>query len=86
MKMASFYIYRVDPSRIKDVGPDRAAAEWLLRCGAGVKWKDHETKLIDYNSLPAGSYRTLFIEEIDGTDSCIMSIGFPHLSITMKIF
>ena len=25
--------------RIKDVGPDRACAEWLLRCGAGLKWK-----------------------------------------------
>jgi hypothetical protein len=70
----------VDPSRIKDVGPDRAAAEWLLRCGAAVKWKDHESKLVDYNSLPVGSYRTLFIKEIDATDSCSMSVGFPHLS------
>ena len=26
-------------ARIKDVGPDRACAEWLLRCGAVVKWK-----------------------------------------------
>ena len=25
-------------ARIKDVGPDRACAEWLLRCGAVVKW------------------------------------------------
>lgn len=29
---------RVDRSRIEEVGPDRACAEWLLRCGAGVKW------------------------------------------------
>ena len=72
---------RVDDSRIKDVGPDRAAAEWLLRCGAGVRWKDKEAILTDYNSLPPGGYRSLFIEEIDATGSCIMSVGFPHLSM-----
>ena len=27
-----------DPDRIREVGADRAAAEWLLRCGAGVRW------------------------------------------------
>jgi len=70
---------KVDTSRIKDVGPDRAAAEWLLRCGAGVRWKGHNTNLNDYNSLPPGGYRHLFIEEVDATDSCIMSVGFPHL-------
>lgn len=72
---------RVDESRIKDVGPDRAAAEWLLRCGAGVRWKDKESVLKDYNSLPPGGYRSLLIEEIDATGSCIMSVGFPHLSM-----
>lgn len=77
--------YRVDESRIKDVGPDRAAAEWLLRCGAGVRWKDHESTLKDYNSLPPGGYRSLYIEEIDATESCIMSAGFPHLSNTLHL-
>jgi len=71
----------VDDSRVKDVGPERAAAEWLLRCGAGVRWKDSESSFVkDYNSLPPGNYRNLFIEEIDATDSCIMSVGFPYLS------
>ncbi|KAI9556355.1 hypothetical protein GHT06_018929 [Daphnia sinensis] len=70
---------KVDDSRIKEVGPDRAAAEWLLRCGAGVRWKDRDSILTDYNSLPPGGYRSLFIEEIDATGSCIMSVGFPHL-------
>ncbi|XP_057374532.1 ATP synthase subunit s, mitochondrial-like [Daphnia carinata] len=69
---------KVDDSRIKDVGPDRAAAEWLLRCGAGVRWKDKEAILTDYNSLPPGGYRSLYIEEIDASGSCIMSVGFPH--------
>ena len=26
---------RYDEARVKEVGADRAAAEWLLRCGAG---------------------------------------------------
>ena len=29
---------KYDPDRIREVGADRAAAEWLLRCGAGVRW------------------------------------------------
>lgn len=70
---------KVDDSRIKEVGPDRAAAEWLLRCGAGVRWKDRDSILTDYNSLPPGGYKSLFIEEIDASGSCIMSVGFPHL-------
>lgn len=73
-------VYRVDQSRIKDVGADRAAAEWLLRCGAGVRWKGAGSTLTDYNSLPPGNYRQFTIEEIDATGSCIMSVGFPHLS------
>jgi len=71
--------FRVDPSRIEAVGAERAAAEWLLRCGASVRWRGHETPLTDYNSLPAGGFRELNIEEIDATGSCIMSVGFPHL-------
>ncbi|XP_025775100.1 ATP synthase subunit s, mitochondrial, partial [Puma concolor] len=29
---------KVDYERIRDVGPDRAASEWLLRCGAMVRY------------------------------------------------
>lgn len=69
---------RVDESRIKDVGPDRACAEWLLRCGALVKWRNMESWTKDYNSLPVSGGRLLKVEEIDATDSAIMHIGFPH--------
>jgi len=72
---------RVDPTRIEQAGADRAAAEWLMRCGAGVRWKNAKTYVKDYNSLPAeGTPERYQIEEIDGTDSAIMHIGFPHLS------
>ncbi|KAK4324946.1 hypothetical protein Pmani_004445 [Petrolisthes manimaculis] len=70
---------KVDENRIKEVGPDRACAEWLLRCGALVKWRDRETWTKDYNTLPPSGNRVLKIAEVDATDSAVMHIGFPHL-------
>lgn len=69
---------RVDENRIKEVGPDRACAEWLLRCGAFVRWQDRETWTKDYNTLPPAGNRALKIAEVDATDSAVMHIGFPH--------
>lgn len=69
---------KVDESRIKEVGPDRACAEWLLRCGAFVKWQNKDGWTKDYNTLPVSGGRALKIEEVDATDSAIMHIGFPH--------
>ncbi|XP_064599575.1 ATP synthase subunit s, mitochondrial-like [Liolophura sinensis] len=70
---------RVDKDRVKTVGPDRACAEWLLRCGASVRWAgfDHWEK--DYNRLPAGNFDKYKISEIDASNSAVMGIGFPHL-------
>ncbi|KAK7483527.1 hypothetical protein BaRGS_00025201 [Batillaria attramentaria] len=70
---------RVDEDRLKEVGPDRTCAEWLLRCGAGVRWKNMEHWERDYNSLPGSNYDRYKIEEIDATGSAVMAIGFPHL-------
>lgn len=70
---------RVDYDRIKEVGPDRAAAEWLIRCGAAVKWQGAHTYHSDYNTLPGSNYSAYKIEEIDGSNSSIMYIGFPYL-------
>nr|XP_054758769.1 ATP synthase subunit s, mitochondrial-like [Lytechinus pictus] len=69
---------QVDRSRIKEVGPDRAAAEWLLRCGASVRFKNFERWTVDYNLLPTGGRDKLKIVEVDATDSSIMHIGFEH--------
>ncbi|KAL3865594.1 hypothetical protein ACJMK2_042968 [Sinanodonta woodiana] len=71
---------KVDDDRVKEVGPDRAAAEWLLRCGASVRWKGFNHIEKDYNSLPGGGFERYKIEEIDASGSCIMYIGFPHLN------
>ncbi|XP_075555989.1 ATP synthase subunit s, mitochondrial isoform X1 [Dermacentor variabilis] len=70
---------RYDRDRIKEIGPDRAAAEWLIRCGAAVRWSGAIKFHSDYNTLPSTSSNAYKIEEIDATDSSIMEIGFPYL-------
>lgn len=70
---------RVDYERIKAVGPDRAAAEWLLRCGAKVRFQGFDRWQHDYNGLPTGPLGRYKIQAIDATESCIMYRGFDHL-------
>lgn len=70
---------RVDYERIKEVGPDRAASEWLLRCGAKVRYQGFEKWQQDYNGLPTGPLGKYKIQGIDATDSCIMYRGFDYL-------
>ncbi|XP_026079457.1 ATP synthase subunit s, mitochondrial [Carassius auratus] len=70
---------KVDYERIKAVGPDRAAAEWLLRCGAKVRFRGFDRWQHDYNGLPTGPLGRYRIEAIDATESCIMYRGFDHL-------
>ncbi|XP_067099471.1 ATP synthase subunit s, mitochondrial isoform X1 [Osmerus mordax] len=70
---------KVDHERIKAVGPDRAAAEWLLRCGAKVRFQGFDRFHHDYNGLPTGPLGRYKIQAIDATESCIMHRGFDHL-------
>lgn len=70
---------KVDQARIDEVGPDRACAEWLLRCGAAVKWKGGGNLLKDYNALPRGNFRKLKIQEVHAVEACVMEAGFYHL-------
>ncbi|XP_055640727.1 ATP synthase subunit s, mitochondrial [Toxorhynchites rutilus septentrionalis] len=69
---------RVDSARLKLVGPDRLCAEWLLRNGAKAKFVNVPHIQSNYNLLPAENV-PIQIEELDGTDSGIMHIGFDHL-------
>ncbi|XP_056401724.1 ATP synthase subunit s, mitochondrial [Hyla sarda] len=70
---------RVDYERIKEAGPDRAASEWLLRCGAKVRYKGFDKWQNDYNGLPTGTREQYKIQGIDATESCIMYRGFDYL-------
>ncbi|KAG7272743.1 hypothetical protein CRUP_031067 [Coryphaenoides rupestris] len=69
----------VDYERIKAVGPDRAASEWLLRCGARVRFLGFDRWHQDYNALPTGPLGRYKIQGVDATESCIMHRGFDHL-------
>ncbi|XP_030806152.1 ATP synthase subunit s, mitochondrial [Camarhynchus parvulus] len=70
---------KVDHERIRAVGPDRAASEWLLRCGALVRYQGSPKWQQDYNALPTGPLGRYKIEAINATDSCIMYRGFDYL-------
>ncbi|XP_057882440.1 ATP synthase subunit s, mitochondrial [Melospiza georgiana] len=70
---------KVDHERIRAVGPDRAASEWLLRCGALVRYQGSPKWQQDYNALPTGPLGRYRIEAISATDSCIMYRGFDYL-------
>lgn len=70
---------KVDPDRLKLVGPDRLCAEWVLKNGGGVAFTLSPGKIFrDYNLLPPESLK-FQIKVIDGTDSSIMRLGFEHL-------
>ena len=67
---------RVDHSRIQTVGPDRAAAEWILRLGGSVKFRGLDHWNSSYNHLPSG---ILHLHAIDATGLAITSNGLEHL-------
>ncbi|PAV80077.1 hypothetical protein WR25_25898 [Diploscapter pachys] len=75
-----------DKERVKEVGPDRAAAEWIVRCEGSVKFDRIEDVFTDYNALikrcaeldprvPADDVRVVLI---DATDSCVTGYGCKH--------
>lgn len=71
-------VSRPDRERIKEVGPERSCAEWLLRCGANVRWKGADNWLRDFNLLPPVNMKNYVIEELEAVEAGIMTIGFDH--------
>ncbi len=78
-------MFSYDEKRVEEVGPNRACTEWLLKCGAQVKFKNWGTFVSDYNKLPPGSYEAFQIEEIRAENACIMARGFEYLSKIKEI-
>ncbi|VVC27728.1 Hypothetical protein CINCED_3A003958 [Cinara cedri] len=72
----------LDDDRIKEVGPNMACAEWLMKNGAQIRWKGCEEFVNHYNCLPIKSRGQQFqIEEVyAGRESSISSIGFPFFT------
>ena len=61
------------------VGPDRAAAEWILRLGGRVQFKEFDHWSTDYNRLPSSGKSALKVIAISGCGLSITSNGLEHL-------
>jgi len=68
-----------DQDRIKEVGPERACAEWCLKCGAHIRWAGARDWITEFGGLPITNDRKLLIEEIDAKEAGFMDVGFSHL-------
>lgn len=69
----------VDVERLKEVGPDRACAEWILKNGGAVRFTMCPKILINtYSDLPIETVK-ISVKEIDATGTAITELGFNHL-------
>ena len=62
-----------------DVGPDRAAAEWILRLGGQVKFGSFDSWTTDYNRMPAEPRERTRLEAINASGISITNNGLEHL-------
>src|SRR5699024_11043221 len=70
----------VDEQQIKELGPEVAAAQWLLRNGAKVQWSKDDTLFSDYVQLMDNlELRKQSIVSIDASQASITHHGFPYL-------
>lgn len=87
MKDYALFLYdRYDRKRVQEVGPDRACAEWLLRCSGSVRFKNRNSIVSDYNAIASGTPEQCKIEEIRAIKACIISEGFEHLGDLLMYF
>lgn len=69
----------VDVQRLREVGPDRSCAEWILKNGGAVRFTMCPRILINaYSDLPMESVK-IAVKEIDATGTAITELGFDHL-------
>jgi len=75
-----------DLSRVKEIGPDRAAAEWIVRCGGTIKFDNLGNRFDDFNALirataeldPRIPDQQVHLVEIDATGSSVSGFGCYH--------
>ncbi|KAJ7380014.1 ATP biosynthetic process [Desmophyllum pertusum] len=75
----NFVFNRVDNGRIEEFGPDRVAAEWVLRCGGGVKFKSIDKWIWNYNAIPDGPRGKFVLEGINAKGISVTTGGLQHL-------
>ncbi|CAH3043545.1 unnamed protein product [Pocillopora meandrina] len=57
----------------------RVAAEWILRCGGAVKFKNFEKWIQNYNAIPDGPKGKFFLEAISAKGISVTTGGLQHL-------
>jgi len=72
-------IARYDRKRVQELGPDRACADWIIRCGGSVRFKNWGSFVSKRNQLPIGTPGHFRIEEIRVVQTCLTSEGFAYL-------
>lgn len=79
-----FYKKSFDDDRIKEIGPNLACAEWLMKNGAQVRWKGSKEFVSHYDCLPKitpSHLKQFLIEEVyAGKEASISHIGFYYFS------
>lgn len=71
---------RKDIKRIEEIGPDRGAAEWIVRNGGKIRFGSSQSWIKSYASLPAGSRQTGHkLLSIDGQGLSLSNNGLAHL-------
>ncbi|KAF1750760.1 hypothetical protein GCK72_017311 [Caenorhabditis remanei] len=75
-----------DIQRVKEVGADRAAAEWIVRCGGTIKFTQIGENFADYNALvkrtaqldPRRAEDNVTLETIRAEDASVTGFGCRH--------
>lgn len=79
----------MDDDRIKEIGPDLACAEWLMKNGAKVRWKGCKEYVHHYDCLPNISpvHRKQFLiqQVYAGNEASISHLGFSYFSRFLNI-
>lgn len=74
----------MDDDRIKEIGPNLACAEWLMKNGGRVKWKGCKEYVSHYDCLPNPTsihLKQFLIEQVyAGKEASISHIGFSYFS------
>uniref|UniRef100_A0A0N4Z903 ATP synthase subunit s, mitochondrial n=1 Tax=Parastrongyloides trichosuri TaxID=131310 RepID=A0A0N4Z903_PARTI len=76
----------VDKERLRDVGPDRLAAEWIVKCGGKIKFDKMPDIFEDYNALirttaeldPRKPEDRVKLIWIDASNSSVTGYGCIH--------
>ncbi|XP_067948136.1 ATP synthase subunit s, mitochondrial-like [Watersipora subatra] len=78
-------VNKIDKERIKIIGPDLACAEWLVKCGASVKFHGKSKTIEDYNLIGATVGPEAKLAEVYAEEATIMSTGFLHFENVKEV-